>query len=51
VAERDVTVEDIEREHLEEVDPRAHWAYLASVLLGGTLLMLGLIAWMAAASA
>jgi hypothetical protein len=43
VAERDVTTDDIEREHLAEVDPRAHWAYIAVVLGGGTLLMLALM--------
>jgi hypothetical protein len=50
VPDRDVTVDDIEREHLDQVDPRAHWLYLAAVLGGGTLLMLGLIAWLGAVS-
>lgn len=31
-------------EHLAEVHEEAHWAYLLVVLLGGTALMLGLIA-------
>jgi hypothetical protein len=44
VNERDVTSEDVEREHLAEVDPRVQGAYLALVLGGGTLLMLALIA-------
>jgi hypothetical protein len=47
VPDRDVTVADIEREHLDQV---AHWLYLAAVLGGGTLLMLGLIAWLGAVS-
>jgi hypothetical protein len=50
MAEHDVTVDDVEREHLREVDPRAHWAYIAAVLGLGTLLMLGFIAWMGAAA-
>ena len=50
MADSDVTVDDIEREHLDEVDPRAHWMYIVAVLGGSTLLMLGLIAWLGAAS-
>jgi hypothetical protein len=44
MSEKDLTIEDIRQEHLQEVDERAHWLYLVAVLVGGTLLMLGLIA-------
>ena len=44
MSERDLTVGDVEREHLQEVDPRAHWVYIVAVLGGGTLLMLIFIA-------
>jgi hypothetical protein len=44
MSERKVTEDDVRNEHLEEVNVAAHWAYLASVLLGAALLMVGLIA-------
>jgi len=44
VSEKDLTAEEIRAEHLGEVDQRAHWLFLVTVLLGGVLLMLGLIA-------
>jgi TRAP-type C4-dicarboxylate transport system permease small subunit len=42
--ERDVTVEQVEREHLAEVHQPAHWAYLAGVIGFGLVVMLLLIA-------
>ena len=44
MSERDVTEAHIRKEHLAEVDQRRQWAYLATVLLGGTALMLALVA-------
>jgi hypothetical protein len=44
VSEKDLTAEDIRKEHLGEVDQRAHWLFLIAVLVGGVLLMLALIA-------
>jgi hypothetical protein len=43
VAERDISMEDVEREHRAEVDPRLHWVYILVVILGGTVAMLGLM--------
>jgi hypothetical protein len=44
VSETTVDIDQVEREHLEEVREAAHWTYLAAVLGGGTLLMLLFIA-------
>ena len=44
MSERDVTEAQVTDEHLADVNVPAHWAYLATVLVGGTLLMLGLVA-------
>jgi hypothetical protein len=44
MSDKDLTAEEIRAEHLGEVDQRAHWLFLVAVLVGGTLLMLGLIA-------
>jgi hypothetical protein len=44
VSERTIDAPAIEREHLDEVQPRLQWAYLAGVLGLGTLSMLVLIA-------
>ena len=41
--DRTIDEEQIREEHLQEVNPTAHWAYLAGVLVGGTILMLALI--------
>jgi hypothetical protein len=41
--ERDVTAERIREEHLAEVRQPMQWAYLVTVLGGGTALMLVLI--------
>jgi hypothetical protein len=45
VSERDTDIdaEDVRREHMDDVNTRAHVLYLVSVLLGGTLAMLGLL--------
>jgi hypothetical protein len=48
--EMHVTIEHVEREHLREVRPGAHWAYLVGVLGISFLLMLALIAWLGASS-
>jgi hypothetical protein len=44
MGERDLSAEEIRTEHLGEVNQRAHWLYLFGVLIGGSLLMVGLIA-------
>jgi hypothetical protein len=44
MSEKSVDVGQVRREHLEEVHEAAHWAYLVGILVGGTLLMLLLIA-------
>ncbi len=41
----------VRSEHLAEVNPPAHWAYLFGVLLGGLALMVLLMAWLGAGSA
>jgi hypothetical protein len=43
-SERTVTEEQVRLEHLRLVDIGHHWIYLIAVLLGGTLVMIGLIA-------
>jgi hypothetical protein len=43
-SERTVTEEQVRLEHLRQVDKGRHWTYLVGVLVGGTLLMIGLIA-------
>jgi hypothetical protein len=40
----DITVEEVEREHLDEVHRGAQWAYLAGVIGLGLVAMLVLIA-------
>jgi hypothetical protein len=49
--EADITQERVWREHLQQVHPGRHWAYLAGVLLGAFLLMLALIALLGASAA
>ena len=39
-----LTEDQVRQEHLAEVNEPAHWAYLFSVLIGGTILMILLIA-------
>jgi hypothetical protein len=46
MAERDVSVEDVEREHLASIHEGAHWAYVAGVLGFSFLAMLVFIAWL-----
>ena len=48
MSERDITEDVVRAEHLGELNVGAHWAYLGAVLLGGFLLMVGLIVWLAA---
>ena len=43
-SERTVTEDQVREEHLKQVNQAAHWAYLFGVLIGGTLLMILLIA-------
>ena len=50
MSDRDVDFERVRREHLAEVDRRAHWAYLLGILIVGTVLMLTLIAWLGSAA-
>jgi hypothetical protein len=50
MAEKDITIEQVEREHLEEVHRGAHWAYVVGVLGISFLLMLVLIAWLGGTS-
>jgi hypothetical protein len=44
MSERDVGAEDVRREHMDNVNVVRHVLYLAGVLIGGSLLMLGLLA-------
>ena len=41
--EREIDAEDVRREHLEQVDARAHALYLGGVLVGASVLMLLLL--------
>ena len=44
VNERTLSEDDVRAEHLDEVNEPAHWAYLFAVLIGGSVLMILLIA-------
>jgi hypothetical protein len=46
--EKTLSEDDVRREHLATVNRPAHWIYLSAVLVGGTLLMVLLIAWLGA---
>jgi hypothetical protein len=46
LSERDIDKEKVREEHLAEVNPGAHWAYLLGVVGGGLIAMLALIAWL-----
>jgi hypothetical protein len=46
MSERTIEREKVREEHLAEVNPPAHWAYLIAVVGGGLLAMLALIAWL-----
>ena len=50
MADKNITMEQVEAEHLNEVNPAAHWAYVVGVLSLSLLLMLALIAWLGASS-
>ena len=42
--ERNITDEDVRREHMASVNAPAHWLYMIGVLAVSFLLMIGLIA-------
>ena len=42
--EAQMTEDEVRKEHLDSVNVGAHWAYLFSVLIGGFVLMLALMA-------
>ena len=44
MSDTEVTEDRIREERLHGVDVRAHWLYLATVLLGSIVLMMGFIA-------
>ncbi|HSL76660.1 MAG TPA: hypothetical protein VK867_06935 [Candidatus Limnocylindrales bacterium] len=48
--EKTLTEDDVRSEHLSTVNQPAHWAYLFAVLVGGTIVMIVLIAAMAGGS-
>ena len=48
MSEREVTEDQVREEHQQSVNVPAHWAYLAAVLIGGTILMLAFFAWLGA---
>ena len=50
MSEKTITEEQVQAEHLREVNPNAHWAYLLGVLMGSTFLMVVFIALMAGAA-
>ena len=45
--EKTLDENDVRGEHMSEVNVPAQWAYLLAVLIGGTILMIVLIALMA----
>ena len=44
MSEREVDEAQVRAEHLQEIDQRMQWAYLVTVLLGGTIAMIVFIA-------
>jgi hypothetical protein len=48
--EKSLTEDEVRAEHISEVNVPAHWAYLFAVLIGGTILMIALIALLARGS-
>ena len=46
-----ITEVKVRNEHLREVNPPAHWAYLFAVLIGGLALMVMLMAWLGGGTA
>ncbi len=51
MSEREVTEDQVRKEHKKSVNVPAHWAYFATVLLGSTALMLAFVALLGAAHA
>jgi hypothetical protein len=49
-SERTLTEDQVRQEHLETVNQPAQWVYLFGVLIGGTVLMILLIAAIAGGS-
>jgi hypothetical protein len=49
MSEREIDRERVRKEHLKEVNPAAHWAYLLGVVGGGLIAMLALIGWLGGA--
>ena len=43
MSELKMSEDKVREEHLSEVNVGGHWAYLFAVLIGGSLLMVGLI--------
>jgi hypothetical protein len=50
VSDEKITKVKVRNEHLREVNPAAHWAYLFGVLMGGLLLMVLLMALLGAST-
>jgi hypothetical protein len=50
VSDEKITEVKVRNEHLREVNPPAHWAYLFGVLIGGLLLMVLLMALLGAST-
>lgn len=48
--DREITGEQVRREHLAEVKVPFHWAYLLGMFGGSFLIMMAFIAWLGAAS-
>ncbi len=49
-SEQTISEEKVREEHLAEVNPTAHWAYMLGVLLVSTLVMVVFIALLAGGS-
>ena len=50
MSEEKITEVKVRNEHLREVNPPMHWAYLFGVLMGGLLLMVLLMALLGAST-
>jgi hypothetical protein len=50
MAEKDITVEEVEQEHLREVNPGRHAVYILAVIALGFVFMLVLIALLGSAA-
>jgi hypothetical protein len=50
MGDKTIDEEQVWQEHLAEINVTRHWLFLLAVLAGGTLLMLGVIAWLGSAS-